>query len=112
MAEYDAQPGRTPPPPPELSPAQLEADELDLHAGLAGVAGIVADARGVVEMLGDVAEFAARAIPGVDGAGVTLVHSRDGEPRIETWSVTADFIRETFYAAAYASMAMLSMLPR
>ena len=94
MAEYDAQPGRTPPPLPELSAAQLEADELDLHAGLAGVAGIVADARGVVEMLGDVAEFAARAIPGVDGAGVTLVHSRDGEPRIETWSVTADFIRE------------------
>jgi GAF domain-containing protein len=94
MAEYDAQPGRTPPPAPELSPAQFEADELDLHAGLAGVAGIVSGARGVVEMLGDVAEFAVRAIPCVDGAGVTLIHPSDGAPRIETWSVTADFVHQ------------------
>ena len=69
MADYDAQPGRTAPPDAELSPAQLEADEVDLHAGLSGVAGIVAGARGVIEMLGDVAEFAVQAIPGVDGAG-------------------------------------------
>ena len=63
MAEYDAQPGRTPPPRPELSPAQLEADEVDLNAGLGGVAGIVAGARGVVEMLRDVAEFAVAGHP-------------------------------------------------
>jgi GAF domain-containing protein len=94
MPEYDAQPGRTPPPATDLSLAQLESDALDLYAGLAGVAGIVSGARGVAEMLGDVAEFAVRAIPSVDGAGVTLIHPGDGGPRIETGTVTTDFVRE------------------
>ena len=91
MTDYDAQPDRKPPPEPELSAAQLEADEIDLHAGLSGVAGIVAGARGVNEILGDVAEFAVRAIPGVDGAGVTVVS--DDESRA-TFAVTAAFVRE------------------
>jgi GAF domain-containing protein len=94
MAEYDAQPGRTPPPVPQLSAAQLESDELDLYAGVAGVAGIVSGARGVAEILRDVAEFAVRAIPGADGAGVTLVHVCADRPNVETWAVTADFVRE------------------
>ncbi len=72
MAEYDAQPGRPyGTPDPELSPTQLEADDVDLNAGLIGVARIVAGGRGVVDLLGDVAQFAVHAIPGVDGAGVT-----------------------------------------
>ena len=58
MPDYDAQPGRERHQPP-LSRAQLEADEVDMHAGLSGVAGIVADARQVSEILSDVAEFAA-----------------------------------------------------
>jgi GAF domain-containing protein len=94
MADYDAQPGRKPPPEPQLSAAQLDADDVDLHAGLRGVAGIVAGARGVVEMLGDVAEFAVQAIPGVAGAGVTLIHSSAGPPRIHAWAVTADYVRD------------------
>jgi len=69
MADYDAQPGRNPPEQPELSAARREADEVDLYAGLTGVAGIVAGARGVIAVLGEVAEFARQAIPGVDGAG-------------------------------------------
>ena len=44
MADYDAQPGRKPPPEPELSPAQLQADELDLTVGLTGLARIVSPA--------------------------------------------------------------------
>jgi GAF domain-containing protein len=94
MADYDAQPGRKPPPEPQLSRAQLDADDVDLHAALRGVAGIVAGARGVVEMLGEVAEFAVQAIPGVDGAGVTLIHSSAGPLRIQAWSVTADYVRD------------------
>jgi len=98
MADYDAQPGRKPPPEPQLSPAQLQADELDLHAGLDGVAGIIAGARSVDEMLSQVAEFAVRAIPGADGAGVTLIHPHDISSghdalRIQAWSVTAEFVR-------------------
>jgi GAF domain-containing protein len=94
MADYDAQPGRPTPMQPELSRAQLEADDVDLHAGLSGVAGIVAGGRGVVDVLHDVAQFAVQAIPGVDGAGVTMIESSAGIPQIQAWAVTADFVRE------------------
>src|SRR5258705_9761817 len=94
MAEYDAQPGRTTPAQSDLSQAQLEADEIDLYTGLRGVAGLVAGARGVIDLLGDVAEFAAQAIPGVDGVGVALIQSHDGTPRIQTWAVTAEFVHD------------------
>ena len=94
MADYDAQPGRDAPPEPQLSRAQREADDVDLHAGLSGVARMVADARGVIAVLGEVAEFAVRAIPGVDGAGVTLIDSREGPLSIRTWAVTAEFVED------------------
>jgi GAF domain-containing protein len=98
MDDYDAQPDRKPPQEPELSAAQLQADELDLTAGLTGLAGMVADACSVDEMLRQVAQFAVQAIPGADGAGVTLIHPRDIESggdqiRIQAWSVTAEFVR-------------------
>jgi GAF domain-containing protein len=92
MADYDAQPGRKVP--PQLSPEQLESDEAELYAGLRGVAGIVAGARAVIDLLGEVADFAAQAIPGVDGAGVALVDSHVGAQRIQTWATTAEFVRE------------------
>ena len=82
MADYDAQPGRPTPAEPDLSRAQLEADDVDLYAGLRGVAGLVAGARGLIDLLGDVAEFAARAIPGVDGAGVALIAAARGRAAI------------------------------
>jgi GAF domain-containing protein len=91
MSDYDAQPGREP---PEQSAAQQEADEVDLYAGLRGVAGIVAGARGVIELLGEVAEFAAHAIPGVDGAGVALIDPCEGRPTIQKAAATAEFVHE------------------
>ena len=94
MAEYDAQPDRMAPPERELSHAQLLADDVDLRAGLNGLAGIVAGGRAVVDMLQDVAEFAAQAIPGVDGAGVTLVQTSNGTPQPEAWAATAQFVRD------------------
>lgn len=96
MDDYDAQPGRKPPPEPELSAAQLQADELDLNAGLSGLAGIIADAASVDEILRQVAQFAVQAIPGADGAGVTVIqpHAPDSgdDLCIQAWSVTAEFI--------------------
>ncbi len=93
MADYDAQPDRNAPREADLSPTQLEADDSDLLAGLSGLAGIVAGGRGVVDLLRDVAEFAVQAIPGVDGAGVTLVHTHD-TPQPVAWAATAQFVRD------------------
>ena len=94
MVNYDAQQGRQPPEQPEPSAAQLEADEVELYAGLRGVGGLVADARGVMELLAEVAEFAAQAIPGVEGAGVALIDAREGGGTIQTAAATADFVHE------------------
>lgn len=94
MTDYDAQPGREPPEQSELSAEQREADEVDLYAGLHGVAGLVAGARGVVDLLGDVAEFAAQAIPDVDGAGVALIDRCEGISSVQTWAATAVLVHE------------------
>ncbi|MDZ4266974.1 MAG: GAF and ANTAR domain-containing protein [Mycobacterium sp.] len=92
MAEYDAQPGRVAH--EELSTAQREADEFDLFSGLRGVAGLVADARGVQDLAAQVAAFAARAIPGVDGAGVALLQPEHITPRLQTCAATAEFVND------------------
>ncbi|GAT08532.1 GAF and ANTAR domain-containing protein [Mycolicibacterium novocastrense] len=94
MAVYDAQPGRRSATEADLSAAQRDADEADLYAGLTGVAGLVAGSRQMTDLLADVAQFAARAIPGVDGAGIALKQLRDGAPRIEAWAATAPFVNE------------------
>lgn len=92
MTDYDAQPGREPPEQPKLSTSQRDADEVDLNAGLRGLAGMVAGARGVLELLGEVADFAAHAIPGVDGAGIALIDVSKGRPTLQTASTTAEFV--------------------
>ncbi|KMO75922.1 ANTAR domain-containing protein [Mycolicibacterium obuense] len=87
MADYDAQLGRDVPTQP--SAAQRDADDVDLLAGLRGVAELVADARSVPELLGDVAHFASVAIPHVDGASCVLKQPILG---VRTVTATADFI--------------------
>lgn len=92
MAEYDAQPGRAPH--EDLSAEKREADEVDLVTGLRGVAGLVAGARGVQDLAAEVAEFAARAIPGVDGASVALLQPENVHPRIQTCAATAEYVTD------------------
>jgi GAF domain-containing protein len=95
MTKYEVQPGREVPNEPELTREQREADESDLQAGLNGLASIVFGERGVTELLTDVAEFAAHAIPGAAGAGVTLMRpSSSGKLQIQAWAVTGEFVRE------------------
>jgi GAF domain-containing protein len=91
--EYDSQAGREMPADPREA-HKLVTDDEDLHAGLIGLAGMVAGSRGVDDLLAQIARFAAHAIPGVDGAGVTLVHQSDGPLRIQTWGATADVVLE------------------
>jgi GAF domain-containing protein len=94
LPDFDAQPGRTAPADLLLSPTQRETDEAELHAGLNRVAGIVANARGVIDVLRDVAEFAVLAIPGVDGAGVSLVDTRQGIRSVATWAATEQLVHD------------------
>ncbi|OJZ73907.1 hypothetical protein BRW65_11075 [Mycobacterium paraffinicum] len=94
MADFDAQPNRVMPALPDLSPTQREADEAELYAGLRGVAGIVAGGRGVIDLLGDVAEFAEQAIPGADDVGVALVDPQRGISSVQTWAATALLVHE------------------
>ncbi len=89
MADYDAQAGREPRAPAEPSQRRRESDESDYHEGLRGVAGIVAGAGSVTELLSAVAQFAARAIPGVEGAGVALINPNVGLPTRERSAATA-----------------------
>ncbi len=93
MSEFDAQSGREPPKPTELSTSQREADEGDLRAGLHSLSGMVGDARCVFEMIAEVAAFAADAIPGADGAGVALIDASKGHPTPQTASATAGFVQ-------------------
>jgi transcriptional regulator with GAF, ATPase, and Fis domain len=103
MQTFDAQPGREPPELAELSSAQMEADEVDLVAGLRGLAGLVTGARGAEDLLRQVAEFAADAIPGVDGAGVALVDAERELPTLQTAAATAAFVHE-IHAVQYAEL--------
>jgi GAF domain-containing protein len=94
VADFDPQPGRSTPPPPELSTTQQEADEADLSAGLRGLAEIVTRAEGVIDLLRDVAEFAAQAIPGTDGVSVSLIDPHRGISSVQTWAATAALVHE------------------
>lgn len=87
MADYDAQPGREEP--SEPSAEQSDADDVHLLAGLRGVTELVADARSVPELLGDVARFAALAVPNVDGASTALLHPPF---KVRAVTATADFV--------------------
>lgn len=95
MTEFDAQPGRETPPQRDLSPTEREADEAQMYAGLNSVAGLVAGAQGVMDLLRHVAVFAERAIPRVDGAGVALIDPRLGIPSAQTCAATSGSSRRS-----------------
>jgi transcriptional regulator with GAF, ATPase, and Fis domain len=64
--------------------------DLELQRSLAGLSSLATAAISLPNMLSSVAEFAVRAIPGADGAGLTLLH----DDRADTIVASADFVRE------------------
>jgi GAF domain-containing protein len=60
----------------------------DLEASLAGLAGLLTGPRSVRETLVQIAEFAVRAIPGAEGAGLTMLE----DDRPQTVVASADFV--------------------
>lgn len=57
------------------SDADLSPDDEGLAAGLAGLSGLIAGSQPVEQLLIEVANFARQAVPGADGAGVTMLES-------------------------------------
>jgi hypothetical protein len=73
---------------------QAIADEADLQAGIGKLAGLVAGGLGLPELLGEVASFAVRAIPGADGAGVTLLRADRADNMVAAIAASASFVAE------------------
>ena len=77
-----------------LTPEQASADAADLQASLADLAALVSGSSGLQGLLGEVASFAAHAIPGADGAGVTLLRFDGSESRVEALAASHPFVSE------------------
>lgn len=65
-------------------------EQIALRASLAGLAGLVAGHDSLTHLLTEVATFTMVAVPGADGAGVTMLES--GEP--DTIVASAQFVRD------------------
>jgi hypothetical protein len=65
-----------------------------LRAGIGNLAGLVADHRRLPELLAEVAGFAVRAIPGADGAGVTLLDVARVDNMVAALAASAPFVAE------------------
>lgn len=79
-------------PEPVGEQARAAADDVDLRESLAGLSRLVMShgQSGLEGTLRHVADFAVRAIPGADGAGLTLLEHE----RADTLVASADFVRE------------------
>lgn len=73
---------------------QAEADAADLQASIAGLASLVTGSLGLDELLARVATFATNAIPGADGAGVTLLKVEGTDHRVEALAASHQFVSE------------------
>ena len=79
---------------PSRSLNDIDADEADLHASLADLAGLITGVRSIDDVLGSVASYAAHAIPGADGAGVTLLRVEQNSHQVEALAASHPFVAE------------------
>jgi GAF domain-containing protein len=96
MTEFDAQADRQAPTEDGLNQEQAVADDVDLTAGLHGLSAMVSAGRSLELVLGNVAEFAAQAIPGADGTGVgvTLLRPIGTTMSVQVWAATTPVVEE------------------
>jgi GAF domain-containing protein len=77
-----------------LSSDQATADAADLHAGIGELAALVSGSFGLTELLTRVATSAAKAIPGADGAGVTLLRLDRPDNLVEALAASHPFVSQ------------------
>ncbi len=80
--------------PTGLLPSGPTIDEIDLQDAIRDLSGLVAGSLGLPELLAEVATFAVRAIPGADGAGVTLLRVNRSDNMVEALAASAPFVAE------------------
>ena len=71
-----------------------DADVMDLRASLDDLAGLVTEGLDLKEVLRRVATFAVTAVPGADGAGVTLLRPRGDGNEVEAVAASHAFVAE------------------
>ncbi|MBJ7339310.1 GAF and ANTAR domain-containing protein [Mycolicibacterium sp.] len=69
-----------------------DADVADLRAGIDALAGLLAGSLGLPELLAQVAVFTCRAIPGADGAAVTLLRVDSTDATLAERAASAPFV--------------------
>lgn len=77
-----------------LAPQPVDTDTDDLQTSLADLAALVTGPRGLAELLGQVAIYAAKAIPHADGAGVTLLRVDRPDNRVEALAASDPFVAQ------------------
>ena len=80
--------------PDSLGWDQADADAADLRGSIAGLANLVTGSLGLDELLTRVATFARNAIPGADGAAVTLLNVEGPEHRVDALAASDPFVVE------------------
>src|SRR6478736_8846165 len=75
-----------------LGAEQARADISDLQAAIGDLAGLVAGSLGLQELLTEVATFAVHAIPGAEGAGVTLLQIDQPTHIVAALGASAPFV--------------------
>lgn len=73
---------------------QRVSEIADLNAGLGELASLVNGSMGLEQLLAQVATSATRAIPGADGAGVTLLRVDRVDNIVEALAASAQFVSE------------------
>lgn len=76
------------------SSEQGSGDEAELQSSLADLAGLVMGSQSLHDVLVSVATYAAHAIPGADGAGVTLLRVEHRSHRVEALAASHPFVAE------------------
>ena len=72
--------------------AQLTADAADLRAGIDALSGLLAGSLALPDLLAQVAAFTCRAIPGADGAAVTLLRVDTKDAGVAELAASAPFV--------------------
>ena len=91
MTDTDPNPERSPVP---LTPAHAGADVADLQASIADLAGLIAGRVSLEDLMSQVATFAVRAIPGADGAGVTLLRVDRPDNLVDALAASHPFVSQ------------------